>query len=181
MSDFVSSDLILEQNKPIGSANVLIFIGQYGKDRVKNFLIEKIKENIKEIEFELKKKKMDKMINYFSEYYDKITENNDNKFDTSKQKRKDESDKLLFCKFVICIIHKKIFINHYGLNDIDDFIDIIHYINGNEGNSPPKDGSNIAKYKDRIIKRAGKIDKDILENKKDTLFNFAPLSDFAPV
>tara|TARA_Y100000813_G_C24149058_1_gene346211 strand:- start:265 stop:1077 length:813 start_codon:yes stop_codon:yes gene_type:complete len=147
------------------------------------------------------------MINSFSEYYDKITENNDNKFDTSKQKRNDASDKLLFCKIVICIIHKKIFIfhNRSEFNDIDDFIDIIEYINNNEGNSPPKDGSNICKYKDRIIKRARKIDKDILENKipinkplkesikfplsdspdspvntiQDNLFNFAPVSSLA--
>ena len=218
MSDFVSSDLILHQNMPISSAKVLILIDKYGKEYVdeygnsygkeifKNFLIEKIEENIEEIGFNFDDSDLTKehIINSFSEYYDKITENNDKKFDTSMQRRKDESDKLLFCKIVVCIIHKKIFINHYGLNDVVDFNDIIHYINNNHGNSPTKDGSDISKYKDRLIKRARKIDKDILENKipiskplkksikfplsdspvnttQDTLFNFAPLSDFAPV
>ena len=219
MSDFVSSDLILHQNKPISSAKVLILIDKYGKEYVdeygnsygkeifKNFLIEKIEENIEEIGFKFDDSDLTKehIINSFSEYYDKITENNDKKFDTSMQRRKDESDKLLFCKIVVCIIHKKIFINHYGLNDVVDFNNIIHYINNNHGNSPTKDGSNISKYKDRLIKRARKIDKDILENKipiskplkksikfplsdspdspvnttQDTLFNFAPLSGLA--
>ena len=232
MSDFDSSDLILEQNKPISSAKVLILIDQYvkkygekyGKERFKYFLIEKIQENFEEIEFNLtqtqkketkeqkkkrekeKQEKKDAMINYFSEYYDNITENNDNKFDTSMQKRKDSSFLLLFCKIVVCIIHKKIFINYSGLNDIDDFINIIYYINDNHGDSPPiSDSSNIGKYKGRIIKRARKIDKDIQENKipinkplkksvkyplsdspdspvntiQDTLFNFAPVSSLA--
>ena len=219
MSDSDSYDSILDQNKPISSANVLILIDQYekeyvdeygnsyGKEIFKNFLIEKIEENIEEIGFKFDDYDFTKedIINSFSEYYDKITENNDNKFDTSMQRRKDESDKLLFCKIVVCIIHKKIFINHYGLNDVVDFNDIIHYINNNHGNSPTKDGSDISKYKDRLIKRARKIDKDILENKipinkplkksikfplsdspdspvnttQDTLFNFAPISGLA--
>ncbi len=206
MSDSDSYDSILDQNKPISSANVLILIdkykNKYGKDIFKYILIEKIKENIEEIEFKLKEKEMNKMINSFSKYYDNII---NDKFDTSKQKRNDASDKLLFYKFVICIIHKNLFLNYGELNDIDDFKNIIDYINDNHGNSPPKNGSNIAKYKDRIIKRVLKIDKDILENKipinkplkksvkyplsdspdspvnttQDTLFNFAPVSALA--
>ena len=214
MSDSDSYDSILDQNKPISSANVLIVIDKYknkyvgkygnsyGKDIFKYILIEKIKENIEEIEFKLKEKEMNKMINSFSKYYDNII---NDKFDTSKQKRNDASDKLLFYKFVICIIHKNLFLNYGELNDIDDFKNIIDYINDNHGNSPPKNGSNIAKYKDRIIKRVLKIDKDILENKipinkplkksvkyplsdspdspvnttQDTLFNFAPVSTLA--
>ena len=61
MSDSDSYDSILDQNKPISSANVLILIDQYekeyvdeygnsyGKEIFKNFLIEKIEENIEEI------------------------------------------------------------------------------------------------------------------------------------